>query len=98
TQQEECLRRIIACIWGAFSPATVQAHHARSRRTPMADANLEQLSNQLLSKTYDTLNPVQKSVIDLICAEQPTGANPWLMGDERTFGERLSDRVAAVGG
>jgi uncharacterized membrane protein len=58
----------------------------------------QQLAKDLLGCPYDALTPVQRSVIDLIATEAPTGLDPELKHDERTFGERLADRVAAVGG
>jgi uncharacterized membrane protein len=57
-----------------------------------------ELAEQLLSCPYDKLNEVQKSVIDLIANEAPSGVAPELRKDERTFGERLADHVAAIGG
>ena len=47
---------------------------------------------------YATLRPIQKSVIDLIVTESPTASDPKLHSDDRSFGERLADHVAAVGG
>ena len=58
----------------------------------------EELAQGLLSSPYAALNPLQKSVIDLIAAETPSGADPILSRDDRTFGQRLADRVAAIGG
>jgi len=58
----------------------------------------EQLARELLACAYDELTPVQKSVIDLIATEAPSGVNPKLLVDDRTFGARLADRVAGVGG
>ena len=57
-----------------------------------------ELANGLLSCSYEELNDVQRSVIDLIATEAPSGVSPELRKDERTFGERLADHVAAVGG
>lgn len=57
----------------------------------------DELSRGLLNCSYDELNPVQRSVIDLVITEAPSAA-PGLTRDERTFGERLADRVAALGG
>jgi uncharacterized membrane protein len=57
-----------------------------------------QLSESLLGKPYETLSPIQKSVIDLIAAEAPSKGHPALAADDRTFLERLADHVAAVGG
>jgi uncharacterized membrane protein len=58
----------------------------------------ERLSQELLSTPYRELTPIQKSVVDLVCAEAPSGVNPAIRGDSRSFGERLADRVAAIGG
>jgi uncharacterized membrane protein len=58
----------------------------------------DRLARELLGCDYEGLNPVQRSVIDLIAAEAPTGINPALKTDDRTFGQRLADKVAAVGG
>ena len=65
----------------------------------MAEANPAQdLAKELLGKPYDELTPVQKSVIDLICAEAPADVGAHLKLDDRTFWEKLADGVAAVGG
>ena len=58
----------------------------------------EELAQGLLNCSYEGLNPLQKSVIDLIAAEAPSGADPILSRDDRTFGQRLADRVASIGG
>jgi uncharacterized membrane protein len=58
----------------------------------------EQLSRELLACSYAELTPIQRSVIDLIATEAPTGVSPELRLDRRRFGERLADRVASVGG
>ena len=59
---------------------------------------LDHLSRDLLSTPYATLTAVQKSVIDLIAAEAPTGLNEALLADDRSFWDRLADKVAAIGG
>ena len=65
----------------------------------MSDNNpTNDLANELLGKPYDDLTPIQKSVIDLICAEAPAEIGGRLKLDDRTFWERLADHVAAVGG
>jgi uncharacterized membrane protein len=64
----------------------------------MSEDGRQQLSHQLLARDYDQLNPVQRSVIDLIATEAPTGVNPALQVDDRTPSARLADRVAAIGG
>ena len=58
----------------------------------------EELSQGLLSCTYADLTPIQRSVIDLIVTEAPSDLSPALKGDDRSFGQRLADNVAAVGG
>jgi len=62
------------------------------------DDRLDQLSRELLNEPYRDLNDVQRSVIDLIAAEAPTGLNKALVSDDRTYWDRLADKVAAVGG
>jgi len=58
----------------------------------------EDLAVELLGKPYDQLTPVQKSVIDLICAEAPADVGAHLKLDDRTYWEKLADHVAEVGG
>lgn len=58
----------------------------------------DDLAHELLGKPYAELTPVQRSVIDLICAEAPSDVAAHLKLDDRTFWERLADHVAAVGG
>jgi uncharacterized membrane protein len=65
---------------------------------PSQEDPRERLSQELLSTPYGALTPVQRSVIDLVCSEEPSSANPALRVDARSFGERLADHVAAVGG
>lgn len=62
------------------------------------DERLDELSRQLLAIPYGDLTEVQKSVIDLIVAEAPTGLNRALVTDDRSGWDRLADKVAAVGG
>jgi uncharacterized membrane protein len=64
----------------------------------MSEAPHQQLAQELLGCAYEDLTPVQRSVIDLIATEAPTAVDPKLKIDERTFGARLADNVAAVGG
>ena len=61
-------------------------------------ARQEELSQGLLSCPYAELTPIQRSVIDLIVNEAPSGLSPALKGDDRSFGQRLADNVAAIGG
>ena len=58
----------------------------------------ENLARELLGQPYAALTPLQKSVIDLICAEAPTSIGAHLNLDDRTFWQKLADQVAAVGG
>jgi uncharacterized membrane protein len=62
------------------------------------DKSREQLSKDLLGCAYDALTPVQRSVIDLIATEAPTDLHDGLKHDDRTRGEMLADKVAAIGG
>lgn len=64
----------------------------------MSDKEVNDLARQLLGCDYAGLTPMQRSVIDLIATEAPSAANPGLAVDDRTFGQRLADRVAAIGG
>ena len=64
----------------------------------MAEEAHQELAQQLLGCEYEKLNPVQRSVIDLIANESPTGVHPALKHDDRSFGDRLADQVAAIGG
>jgi len=58
-----------------------------------------ELSHNLMGKPYEELTPIQKSVVDLVVSESPTGEHPHLRAaDERSYWERLADQVAAVGG
>jgi uncharacterized membrane protein len=58
----------------------------------------EELAQQLLGCRYEELTPVQRSVIDLIANEAPSSVDPQLKHDDRSFGDRLADHVAAIGG
>ncbi|MBL8773811.1 MAG: DUF1003 domain-containing protein, partial [Phenylobacterium sp.] len=58
----------------------------------------DQLAKDLLGRRYEELNHVQRSVIDLIHTEAPTDVSDELKVDDRTPGQKLADRVAAVGG
>ena len=64
----------------------------------MTDARRDALSRELLDSPYDDLPPVKRSVIDLMVDKSPSAAGPRVGDDGLTFGERLADRVAAVGG
>jgi uncharacterized membrane protein len=64
----------------------------------MSEDSRQHLAQELLNCAYETLTPVQRSVIDLIANEQPSVVNPRLRVDDRSFGERLADSVARIGG
>jgi uncharacterized membrane protein len=64
----------------------------------MSEQPHQELARQLLNCSYEELTPIQRSVIDMISNEAPSAVDPALRHDERTFGDRLADRVAAVGG
>ena len=59
---------------------------------------LDQVARDLLSTPYAELTDIQRSVIDLIVAEAPTGLNAALVSDDRGYWDRLADTVAAIGG
>lgn len=71
-------------------------HAAQAAQT--AKKGLEELSASLLGADYHSLTPVQKSVLDLLAAERPSGLEPLLGPDKRTFWPRLADRLAEIGG
>ena len=66
--------------------------------TPNTSPVHHRMAAQLLKTPYDQLTPIQRSVVDLVCAESPSPTHPALAGDDRSFWERLADRVAEVGG
>lgn len=57
----------------------------------------QELALGLLGSHYADLGPVQRSVVDLIAAETPTGLTP-VLADGRTGWDQLADRMAEVGG
>lgn len=58
----------------------------------------EELAQGLLGETYAKLSPVQRSVVDLIAAEAPTGLTPVLTSGVGDPWERIADRMAEIGG
>ena len=62
-----------------------------------SDERREELALGLLGAPKGSLTPVQRSVVNLIAAETPTGLTP-VLADGRTGWDRLADRVAMVGG
>ena len=65
----------------------------------MAKRTVEQLSEQLLHKPVGALTPEELGVLEAIVSRQIVADDVGERADEQTtFGERLSDRVAAVGG
>ena len=61
------------------------------------ESRRQELALGLLGMGYEQLSPVQRSVVDLIASEAPTGTGPTL-SDDRTAWERLADHVALFGG
>jgi uncharacterized membrane protein len=80
------------------SPEACSPFHTPRKTKPMPELPHDDLAQQLLGCDYQALNPVQRSVIDMISNEAPSGLHPALTHDDRSFGERLADHVAAVGG
>lgn len=64
----------------------------------MTDLVRDTLCTNLMGKPYDALTDLQKSVIDLVASEQPTGGHPALAPDDRSYWDRVADQVAAIGG
>tara|TARA_R110000850_G_scaffold36106_9_gene95932 strand:+ start:174 stop:713 length:540 start_codon:yes stop_codon:yes gene_type:complete len=65
----------------------------------MAKRTVEQLSEQLLHKPVGALSPEERGVLEAIVSRQIIADDAGERAAEQTtFGERLSDRVAAVGG
>ncbi|CAO1649173.1 DUF1003 domain-containing protein [Parasphingorhabdus sp. NYA22] len=65
----------------------------------MAKRTVEQLSEQLLNKPLAELSPEERGVLEAIVSREIVADDAGILADEQTsFGERLSDRVAAVGG
>jgi uncharacterized membrane protein len=64
-----------------------------------ADVHASDLALRLLGRSYDELDAEERRVIAAIAAHEPTSRDAGDMDDaEASFGARLSDRVAAVGG
>jgi uncharacterized membrane protein len=61
------------------------------------DQRRQELALGLLGTRFEDLTPVQRSVVELIAAEAPTGVAP-VLADDRTVWERLADRMAVIGG
>ncbi|HMO77000.1 MAG TPA: DUF1003 domain-containing protein [Sphingopyxis sp.] len=62
-------------------------------------AHLTDLSLRLLGRAYDQLDPEESRVVRAIAERAPTSRDAADLGDARASrGERLADRVAAVGG
>jgi uncharacterized membrane protein len=65
----------------------------------MTDTDLHRLAHSLLGKSADALEPEEANVLIDIRDQLPTSQDVADAADERaTVGERLADRVAAIGG
>ncbi|MGB5484120.1 DUF1003 domain-containing protein [Parasphingorhabdus sp.] len=65
----------------------------------MKRRTVEQLSEQLLNKPLASLSREERGVLEAIVAREIVADDAGNLADEQaSFGERLSDRVAAVGG
>jgi uncharacterized membrane protein len=64
----------------------------------MTDSRRDALARQLLDMPYEALPPVKRSVIDMMVDKAPTALGRHVKGEGASFGDRLADRVAAVGG
>ncbi|MCW5647430.1 MAG: DUF1003 domain-containing protein [Sphingopyxis sp.] len=64
-----------------------------------ADVHASDLALRLLGRTYGELDAEERRVIGAIAAHRPTSRDAADIDDaEASFGARLSDRVAAIGG
>ena len=62
-------------------------------------SHLDKLSDRLLRRHKDALAPQEIAVLDALHRGEPTSRNASsVVAEQSTFGERLSDRVAAIGG
>ena len=62
-------------------------------------ASIEALAERLLGKTHGALDAAERRVLESIHLRQPLSRNAFTTSEEdATPGERLADRVAAVGG
>ena len=65
----------------------------------MAKRTVEELSEQLLNRPLASLSPEERGVLEAIVSREIVADDASNLADEQaSFGERLSDRVAAVGG
>lgn len=65
----------------------------------MSRRSVERLAIELLGKTLEQLNVQEKNVLHRIRGKKVNDDNPVeISKDQMSFGDRLSDRVAAVGG
>ncbi len=61
--------------------------------------DIGELAAELLGKSADSLTGAERRVLERIRRRQATSGSPFEIHDENaTFGQRLADRVAAVGG
>jgi uncharacterized membrane protein len=64
-----------------------------------APRSVDDLALELLGKTSDALSPAERRVLERIHRRETTSQDMGVVHEEdATFGERLSDHVAAVGG
>ncbi|MBO9696202.1 MAG: DUF1003 domain-containing protein [Sphingopyxis sp.] len=64
-----------------------------------ADTHLNDLSLRLLGRAFDDLDPEEGRVVQAIARRAPSSRDAANMGDaQASHGDRLADKVAAVGG
>ena len=65
----------------------------------MTSQQIQDLAQQLLGKAVQALDPEEHNVLTNIQSQMPISRDAADVADERsTYGERLADKVAAVGG
>ena len=64
----------------------------------MNDEKVRKLAARFVDKEWDELNDFEKRVLKTFVAKQVIARDPKFIYDDRTFGERIADRVARFGG
>lgn len=65
----------------------------------MADAHLEELATRYFERSLDALEEEERRVLIRLHEQKPTSRDAAALADQQaTFGERIADRVAAIGG
>ncbi len=75
----------------------IQNPHEKGRRT--TKRSIEELARDLLGKSFDKVNHVEHRVLELVHLRKLASRDLVdLVKEDADFGDRLADRVAAIGG